>query len=192
MVPVIGLVQVGEQAMADRYTYIPLIGLFITLVWGFADLTNSWRHRKTVSIVTGLIVLGALTGSTWRQVGFWRDSITLFEHSLTINENNHLAHNQIGYTHAENGNFNKAIEHHRLALEIKPDYTKALVNLGRELFSTQQYSAAIPCYQQAIEYSPKNVEANNGLGAAYLGLALAEESIDFTNAENACRAALAI
>ena len=190
--PVIGLVQVGQQAMADRYTYISLIGLFIILVWGYADLTASWRYRKIVSIVTALIVLGALTGCTWRQVGLWRDSIALFEHSLAINAKNHLAHNHIGYAYAENGNFDKAIEHHRQALEIKPNYTQALVNLGRELVSTQQYSEAITSYRQAVKNNPKNAKAQNGLGGALLGRALEIKSNDFIEAQSACRTALAI
>ncbi|MCP4711491.1 MAG: tetratricopeptide repeat protein [Planctomycetes bacterium] len=192
MVPVIGLVQVGQQAMADRYTYIPLIGLFIILVWGFADLTASWRYRKNVSIVATLIILGALTACTWRQVGFWCDSITLFEHSLSINDKNYLAHNHIGYDYAEKGEFDKAIEHHLLALEIKSNYTEALVNLGRELVSIQQYSKAIPWYQQALENNPNNIEALNGLGAALYADAVTDQTNDFTEAENACRKAIAL
>ena len=192
MVPVIGLVQVGQQALADRYTYIPLIGLFLALVWEFADRTASWRYRKIASLVTALTVLSALTACTWRQVGFWRDSITLFEHSLALNDKNYLAHNQIGWVYAENGDFEKAIKSHRRALEIKPNYTYALINLGRELTETQQYSEAITCYRQAINNSPYNVNALNGLGAALLGRAVTENSNDFSEAEKACRTALAL
>jgi len=192
MVPVIGLVQVGQQAMADRYTYIPLIGLFIALTWGFADWTASWRHRKYLTVAAALIILAGLTFLTWRQAGYWRDSITLFQHSLAINPGNHLAHNQIGYVYAENGDIEKAIEHHRQALKIKPNYTKALVNLGRELVIKQEFLAAIDCYRKAIQYNPKDANARNGLGAALLGLALVNETNDFTEAEKACRAALEI
>jgi len=190
MVPVIGFVQVGQQALADRYTYIPLIGLFMALVWGFADLTAAWRHRKLAAVGVTLIVLTMLTVCTWRQVGYWRNSITLFQHSLAIDERNYLAHNQIGYIYAENGPIEKAIEHHQQALKIKPNYTKALINLGRELTITQQYKAAIDCYRKAIKNNPKDANAHNGLGAALMALTLENGGNDFTEAEKACLTAI--
>ncbi|MFC1783071.1 tetratricopeptide repeat protein, partial [Planctomycetota bacterium] len=188
MVPVIGLVQVGDQALADRYTYITLVGLFMALVWGFADILAPWRPRRIVAPVTAVVVLAALTVCTWRQVGYWSDSITLFEHSLKINEKNHLAHNQLGYTfyyRGQPGDLDKAIKHHRQALDLKPDYYYALINLGMELVDKKEYQEGIDLYQRALGIR-ETANVNNHLGAALMYM----HGYDYAPSEGYLRRAL--
>ncbi len=96
LVPVIGLVQVGEQAMADRYTYVPLIGLFIVVVWGFADLVKGWRSRRWVVSVSAAVMVLALMAGSWLQVAHWKSSVKLFKHALDATSNNYVAHYNLG------------------------------------------------------------------------------------------------
>ena len=131
LVPVIGLVQVGEQAMADRYTYVPLIGLFIIAAWGLWDLEKKWHRQK---IVFALILLLPLTVCTWRQLHYWRDSISLWEHALAVTKKNALAHNNLGGAFEEEGNAEKAIANFYEALRHDPEYLIARNNLGLALF----------------------------------------------------------
>ena len=91
LVPVIGIVQVGSQAMADRYTYIPLIGLFIMAAWGVPELLKGWRYRKEVLFLSSALSLSCLFIVTWTQVGYWRNSITLFEHTFKVTDPNSIS-----------------------------------------------------------------------------------------------------
>ena len=111
LVPVIGLVQVGQQAMADRYTYIPMTGLFIIIAWGFSDLSTKWHYRKIVLTLFAVIILLVLAVSTFFQLGYWRNSVALFERAVSITENNYLAHNNLGAALLEKGKFDKAVLH---------------------------------------------------------------------------------
>ena len=111
LVPVIGLVQVGQQAMADRYTYIPMTGLFIIIAWGFSDLSTKWHYRKIVLTLFAVIILSVLAVSTFFQLGYWRNSVALFERAVSITENNYLAHNNLGAALLEKGKFDKAVLH---------------------------------------------------------------------------------
>ena len=111
LVPVIGLVQVGPQAMADRYTYIPMTGLFIIIAWGFSDLSTKWHYRKIVLTLFAVIILSVLAVSTFFQLGYWRNSVALFERAVSITENNYLAHNNLGAALLEKGKSDKAVLH---------------------------------------------------------------------------------
>jgi tetratricopeptide (TPR) repeat protein len=142
LVPVIGLVQVGEQAMADRYTYIPLIGLFIMVSWGMSDLTFKWHYRKIFLGVCAMIILAALTASTFFQTGHWKNGITLFENAIKVSENNYKAQNNLGAAFSP-VDLDKAIFHFKEALKIKPDYVMALYNLGTALSDKGNYDEAV-------------------------------------------------
>jgi len=168
LVPVIGLIQVGDQALADRYTYIPLTGLFIALVWTLAELFAPWRRRQIVSALLAAAIMAALTVCTWRQVGYWSDSITLFEHALKVIDKNHLAHNHLGlalYYRGEPGDLDKAIDHHRRAIQLRDDYFHAYVNLGMELMANKDYEEAKVNYYKALEIHPRSPSVLNHLGA---------------------------
>ena len=133
LVPVIGLVQVGNQALADRYTYVPLTGLFIIVAWGMSDMLGRLRYRKVVLSLLGIISLAVLGVLSSRQVRHWRNGITLYEHATKVVANNWLAHNMLGRLFASQGNFEKAIEEYNKALKIEPDNALPNTNLGTAL-----------------------------------------------------------
>jgi tetratricopeptide (TPR) repeat protein len=120
LVPVIGLLQVGTQAMADRYTYIPLIGLFIMLAWGVADLLTRWRCPKfLLPLVTGVMIAICVT-CAWFQVGYWRDAVRLFEHALRVTGNNALAQGALGEALYFRGEVDRALGHFQEAIRLDP------------------------------------------------------------------------
>jgi tetratricopeptide (TPR) repeat protein len=166
LVPVIGLVKVGSFAMADRYTYVPLIGIFIIIAWGVPELVTHWRHRKICLTTLATVVLTILMAMTWKQVGYWENSITLFEHTLKITSNNFIVHKYIGTTLSEQGRTAEAIEHYLQALRIKPGYASAHNNLGLALYKQGRTEEAIEHYLQALRIKPDYEKAHNNLGLA--------------------------
>jgi len=168
LVPVIGLVQVGNQAMADRYTYIPLIGLFIMIAWGVPDLLRKWRYRKTIiAICTGLI-LSAIMVCTWVQIRHWKDGISLFKHALNVTVNNHLAHNNLGLLLLNQGRANEAIRHYFKAIKIKPRWALAHYNMGVAKAGQRKFAEAIEHYSEAIKLNPNSSKAHNNLANVLL------------------------
>lgn len=130
LVPVIGLVQTGVQARADRYTYVPLIGLFIIVAWGLPRLLAGWRYRaKALSIMSAAVLILAIPASRF-QVRYWHDSITLFNHALEVTSDNYVIHNNLGFELALKGQAGDAIKHYSRALVINPDFEAAHINLG--------------------------------------------------------------
>ena len=163
LVPVIGLVQVGPQAMADRYTYIPMTGLFIIISWGFSDLSTKWHYRKIVLALFAVIILSALTVSTFFQLGYWRNSIALFEHAVNITENNYLAHNNLGAALLEKGKSDEAVLHIKEALRIEPGCKAALYNLGAALSAQGKLDEAVRHYNDVLKINPKDAVVHNNL-----------------------------
>ena len=166
LVPVIGLVQVGSQSMADRYTYIPLTGLFIITAWGISDILTGWRHRKIVLGLSSLAVLSALSICTYVQVHYWRDTITLFEHALKVAPENDIPHINLGLEFASQRKFDQALSHYNRALQLNPKYSKTYSNLGIALKMMGRLDDAITNYRRAIELEPGYTEAYNNLGNA--------------------------
>jgi len=166
LVPVIGLVQVGNQSMADRYTYVPLIGIFIIIAWGVPELLAQWRYRKVWLAASATAVLAILTATTWKQVGAWENSLTLFERTLKITSNNYLPHNNLGVALDEQGRTAEAIAHYLQALRIKPDYVDAYYNLGNALGKQGRTAEAIAHYLRALRINPDYVGAHYNLGNA--------------------------
>ena len=163
LVPVIGLVQVGEQAMADRYTYVPLIGLFIVVVWGFADLVKRWRALRLMASVTAVVMVLALMVGSWLQVGYWKNSIQLFKHALDVTSNNYVAHYTLGNALAAQGNLAGAISQYHKALEITPDFAEAHNNLGNALAMQGNLTGAISQYLRVLQLNPDHAEAHRNL-----------------------------
>jgi tetratricopeptide (TPR) repeat protein len=163
LVPVVGLVQVGEQAMADRYTYVPLIGLFIVVVWGFADVVKGWRSRRWVASISAALVVLALMVGSWLQVGYWKNSVDLFKHALGATTNNYVAHYTLGNALALQGNLAEAVSHYDKALQINPNYADAHSNLGNALALQGNLSEAISHYYKALQIKPDHVEAHRNL-----------------------------
>ncbi|MCP4624655.1 MAG: tetratricopeptide repeat protein, partial [bacterium] len=130
LVPVIGFIQVGAQAMADRYTYVPLIGLFIIAAWGLAELTAGWRNKKKTLALAGVCLSTILMVAAWFQVRHWKNSDTLFQHALQATENNYFAHDGLGLYLASHEKHEEAIYQYSEALRIRPDFAEAHNHLG--------------------------------------------------------------
>jgi Flp pilus assembly protein TadD len=178
LVPVIGLVQFGLQAEADRFTYLPQIGLMIALAWTAADACHAWPRFRRIWAITAACAVIILAISAWRQTSYWRDSQTLWTHTLACNARNSLAHNDLGLALASSGRTDEAIEHYRKALEIKPDYVDAHNNLGIALASGGRIGEAIEHYQKALEISPDYALAQNNLGIALANRGQIDEAIE--------------
>jgi tetratricopeptide (TPR) repeat protein len=167
LVPVIGLVQVGNQAMADRYSYITLTGLFIIIAWGLSDLLAKWVHRKTVLWVFSLIVLCALAVYTNIQQQYWKNSIILCQHALKVTNNNYIAHTSIADALLEQKHIEEATWHFSEAVQIMPDHLNAVNGLGLALYRAGRIDEAIHYYKRAIEISPHTIEIHINLSAAF-------------------------
>jgi protein O-mannosyl-transferase len=165
LVPVIGLIQVGNQAMADRYSYIPVIGLFIMAAWGVPVLASRLRHRTVVLSLLAGAVVAACAALTWHQLGYWQDSISLYRHTLQVTADNYVITSNLGIELAEKGDVDAAIQAHRESIRINPDFPSAHYNLGFDLDKKGETDAAIQEYRLAIMLNPQNAPALNNLGA---------------------------
>jgi protein O-mannosyl-transferase len=168
LMPVIGIVQAGDQAMADRYTYIPLTGLFIMAAWGIPELLKKWQYRKEILLASSALSILCLSIITWTQVGYWQNNITLFDHTLTVTDNNWLIYYNRGVTHVPLGNYRQAIEDFNKAIEIKPDYIDAYYNRGHAYADLGNYRQAIEDYGRVIKIKPDSADAYNNRGVAYI------------------------
>ncbi len=166
LVPVIGLVKVGSFAMADRYTYVPLIGLFILVAWLVPDLVPLRSHRKVWFATIAMLYLSVLMGLTWKQTRYWKDSATLFTHALTVTTDNYLAHMKLGEALAEQHNNAEAIQHYLEALRINPDFALVLFNLGNVYADLGSIDDAVYYYKKALQKQPNFAKAHNNLGNA--------------------------
>ena len=163
LVPVIGLVQVGLQAMADRYTYVPLIGLFIIVAWGAAELLSRWKHARIAAMAGSLAVLSVLTVLTYLQVRYWQNSITLYEHTVAVTRNNDVMHYNLGQLLLQGGKIEPAIEHFRQAVIIRPDQPTVHQNLGVLLMRQGKNDEAIEQFRQVLKYRPDDKAAQQQL-----------------------------
>ena len=175
LVPVIGIIQVGAQGWADRYTYLPQIGLYLILSWAVADMAQGWRYRREILGVGSAMVLATLGGAAWVQTSFWRDSETLWRHTLAVTSNNEVAHINLGQALDQRGEIDEALSHYEKALEIRShkqtsryDFLLALThaNLGTTLRRKGLLDDAIGHYWKALESQPDYVEGYFGLGGA--------------------------
>jgi tetratricopeptide (TPR) repeat protein len=177
LVPMIGIVQISYYAHADRYTYLPGIGLAIAGTWAVADWSAGWKGRRAVlgglmlAAVGVLIVLGRI------QTSYWRDSELLWTHTLECTPGNSVAHFSLGAAWAVKGANEKAIAQYRKALEINPDYAEARSNLGIALFNKGEKEAAIAQYRKALEIDPDYPEARGNLAVALFDKGQKEEAI---------------
>jgi tetratricopeptide (TPR) repeat protein len=167
LVPVIGFVQVGIQAMADRYTYLPSIGISMMLAWGVPLLFPRVDIWKKVLFLLGLICLAILAVLTWRQCGYWENSVTLFSHTIKVTKDNYRAYNLRGIAFSEIGRYQAAIDDFSEAIRMKSKYDEAYFNRGAVYYSMGQYSRAIEDYDQAINLKPHYVEALFNRGHAF-------------------------
>ncbi len=163
LLPVIGLVQVGGQAMADRYTYVPLIGVFVMMAWGVAP----WFARDDGKLpmklaVTGALLLGCLS-ATARQSSHWRNGVRLFTHSVRVTRDNHFMHHNLGVALATRGHRDEAIAHYAESLRLYPGSAKAHYNLGLELLDAGESARALTHFTEAVKLTPLDAAAQNNL-----------------------------
>jgi protein O-mannosyl-transferase len=181
LVPVIGIIQTGSQAMADRYAYIPLIGLFIIAAWGVPDLLEKWNYRKEILIASSALSILCLSIITWTQVGYWQNSITLFDQTLRVTDDNWLIYNNRGISHNGLGNYRQAIQDFARAIEIKPNYAESYYNRGIAYNGLGNYKQAIEDFNKTIERIPGNADPYISRGIAYNGLGNYRQAIENFN-----------
>jgi tetratricopeptide (TPR) repeat protein len=177
LVPVIGLVQVGSQAMADRYTYIPFVGLFIMVAWGIADLVDDLRNRQIAFGVAAISVMAVLAVSTRHQLGYWRDSYTLFSHAVKVTQNNYKAYNEVGVALARQGKFNEADGQFQESIRINPLFADTHYNWGVALFEQRKIDEALRQYSEAIHLNPDFAEAHYNIGIVLYQIGKIDEAI---------------
>ena len=183
LVPVIGLVQVGKQALADRYTYLPHIGLFILIVWGSAAVIARLRRPRLISVVAAGLAVAGCGIITSRQLSYWRDTKTLFQHAVAVTSRNFVAYAVVGNALVEEGKLPEAIEQCRKSLEIAPDYPEAHNTLGNIYGKQGKYDEAIASYRAAatdLSYA----DPRNGMADVLI------KQGKFAEAEAQCREAL--
>jgi len=168
LLPPIGVVAFGDEVAADRFTYLPHIGLCIAVVWGVADLCRSWPYRRRVCGVSSALVLAALMGCAAWQVSFWHDPETLWKHTLDCTSQNYMAHRIYGNTLAKAGKIDEAIAQYKEAIRVKPNYSEAYYSLGVAETGRDRMDQAMAYYRRAINIDGNYALARNNLGYALL------------------------
>jgi tetratricopeptide (TPR) repeat protein len=177
LVPVIGIVQVGSQAMADRYTYLTQIGLTIAAAWMLHDAVGTSSFGRRILWVALVLVVVTLTAQARQQTATWKNSEALWTHALAVTSGNYEAHTNLARVLARRGDVDQAIRHYQQALAIKPDFVDAHDNLGNALASRGQLELAIREYQEALRLKPDHPESHNNLALALASQKRAEEAI---------------
>ena len=170
LLPIIGLVQVGLQAMADRYTYLPLIGIFIMLAWGAGELAGRWRYGKVFAAIAMVAVSAVMLLNTRNQVMKWRNSVTLYEHTLEVTENNFIINTCYGNALYKSGRYEEALEQYHKALKIKPQLLVAKRNIGKVFLQQGKVEEAVDCFEQVLTVHKDWPDVYR-----YLGLACAQQ-----------------
>ena len=177
MIPVIGMVQISYYAHADRYTYLPQIGLYLLLTWAAAELCAGWRHRRVMLGGCATVILVALIFCARAQTAYWRNSELLWTHTLACTSDNFIAQNNLGNALVQEGAVDEAIAHFQKALQIKPDYAEAHNNLGNALLQKGSVNEAMVHYQKALQIQPDYADAHYNLGNALLQRGAVDEAI---------------
>jgi len=187
LVPMIGIVQVGSQVRADRYTYLPQIGLYILVAWSAMELFQQWRRSRVILAAAALLIITALITRSYFQTSYWQDTETLWEHATATTSNNYIATNNLAQVLFQSGRFDEAIAECQKALKIKPDLAAAHNNLGVALIRSKQgggtalrqksIDEAIGHYRAALQIKPDFMQARSNLGNALLQKGQVDEAI---------------
>jgi protein O-mannosyl-transferase len=183
LLPVIGLIQSGQQSMADRFTYLPSVGLFIALTWGASEFSWQWKLPRMPVFFGAALILVACGMQTRIQLGCWQNSETLFTHALAVTKNNYIAHYNLGLAYFQQERIAEAIEQYQQALGINPDDSDAHNNLGTALLSQGRLAEGTLQFQKALANNPKNTDAYVNLGNTCFQQGRVDEAI--TNYEHA-------
>jgi tetratricopeptide (TPR) repeat protein len=177
LVPVSGLVQVGMQGMADRYTYVPLIGIFLMIAWGVPDLAARWRHGRIGLAAISAALLAIMMATSWVQVRYWKTGTTLYERALDVTVDNYLVYNNLGNIFLELGKSEEAIPYYRKALQIEPAFELAHFNLGSALDAQGKFDEAVSHYVEALRLDPEFAEARTNLATVFIRKGKIDEAV---------------
>lgn len=184
ILPVIGIIQIGKHAMADRYTYLPLIGVGIILAWGVPSLFGNKNFHKKILFPSGIVLIVLWTFMTWQQCSYWKNSIKLFSRALSVTQNNYLAHNNLGLAFFAEGKIQEAIKHYNASLSIMPmmpDHVLVYNNRGIAYSRLGMYQKALDDLNKAIEFKPDYADAYSNRGIVYSHLGHQQLAFDDFN-----------
>ena len=184
--PLSGIAQVGTQARADHYLYLPMIGLLVAICWTVAALLEKSRIPAGLIKAASMAIVLLLAFLSWQQAARWKDSITIMSHAVKVTRNNYEAHNYLGQALAAQGDLKTAVDHFQQALSIKPDHIKSHINLSNTWLKAGNIEKAVFYLKQALEKQPNDARIHNNLGALY------ERSGDTANALSHYQRAIAI
>jgi len=172
LIPVIGFITLGPHLIADRYAYLPLIGIFVIIAWGVPELLKEWHYRKNVLKASAGILILTLMPITWIQVSHWKSSITVFKHAIKVTDKKYpgfsVVHNNLGIALVAEGKNEEAISHYKMAIKIKPNFAEAYNNLGGALFHAKMTEEAIDYFKEAIRIRPGFAAAQKNLETVLL------------------------
>lgn len=166
LLPVIGIIQIGEQSMADRYTYIPTIGLFIMVSWGLPDLLRGFQQKRLILCLLSSVIILSMATMTWIQLKYWRNSITLFQHSQQVAGDNYIVHDSLGSAYYNQHNYDMAILEYKNVLRLNPYYAGGHHKLGMAFAMKNTNEEAIKELKIAVQFTPDNPVYHNDLGYA--------------------------
>jgi tetratricopeptide (TPR) repeat protein len=179
LVPMIGIIQVGNFAHADRLTYLPMIGLSVALTWAVAELCAGWRYRRVVLGGCATVILVALIFCARAQTAYWRNSESLWTHTLACTSGNYIAHNDLGEALLQKGRVDEAMDHFKKAVKITPTYADGYYNLGNALMQIGHSDEAMELFRKVLEIQPSHIKANNNLGVALMRSGRPDEAIAY-------------
>lgn len=179
LVPVIGLVQVGGQAMADRYTYVPLIGVFAMVAWGVPDLIAKWIPARIPLAAAAVLLLSASAATTWRQVRYWRDTVSLFVRTVEVDKDNYMGHELLGTGLAKSNRLQQAVVHYSKALQYRPTNTHIMGNMGMCLYQLGKVDQALEIYSKALKINPDDSTVLRNIGQLRFDQGKFEEAAEF-------------
>jgi tetratricopeptide (TPR) repeat protein len=179
LIPVIGLVQVGKQAMADRYTYIPLIGLFVIVAWGVPELLANYNFRKPVLAVAATASVAAMSAVTYVNLGYWQNSETVLEHAIEVTQNNRFAEANLGVAYLQNNIYDQAIVHFEKVLQNDPNDAMTNLNIGVALFRKGKIDEAIIHFEKTLQKDPCDIAVRLNLGVALTRQGRVKEAIKY-------------
>jgi tetratricopeptide (TPR) repeat protein len=177
LVPVIGLVQIGRQALADRYSYIPSIGLFMALIWSLDKLTERWRNREAFAWAAGAASILVCIPLTVRQIGYWKDSKTLFSHALKVNQRDWIDTAYLATEFQRDGQLDEAIALYEQSVQINPYHSEVRSKLAGILMERRRFDEALAQFQKGVALDPNDFEMNQGLGAVLQDMGRLDEAI---------------
>ena len=177
LLPMIDIMQTGDQTRADRYTYLPQIGLYIMIAWGTVEFCATWRHRRAVLGTAAGVVLMALAVDAYGQTLYWKDSVTLWTHTLARTPQSPVVHCNLGIALALEGKQAAAVQHFGRALELNPQDAKAMNNLGKVLTSQGKLMDAIQYFDRALQLNPEDAKALNNLGVTLAAQGKLDEAV---------------